>query len=92
MTYYFDLTKQKSSNACEIRVQADPEEPGIWHYIHFDEIFVYSRCKVEKISKGCLDSIPAPLPSVKIQLMEGKVCLRCKGKTLLEVLKKKKVC
>ena len=44
MTYYFDLTKQKSSNACEIRVQADPEEPSIWHYIHFDEICVCSRC------------------------------------------------
>ena len=39
--------------------------------------------KVEKISKGSLDSIPSPSPSVKIQIMGGKVCLRCKGKTLL---------
>ena len=83
MTYYFDLTKQKSSNACEIRVQADPEEPGIWHYIHFDEIFVCSRCKIEKILKCRLDLIPTPLPSVKIQIMCRRVCLRCKGKTLL---------
>ena len=37
--------------------------------------------KVEKILKGSLDSIPSP--SVKIQIMGRKVCLRCKGKTLL---------
>ena len=37
--------------------------------------------KVEKILKGSLDSIPSP--SVKIQIMSGKVSLRCKGKTLL---------
>ena len=36
--------------------------------------------KVEKILKGILDSIPSP--SVKVQIMGGKVCLRCKGKTL----------
>ena len=35
--------------------------------------------KVEKILKGSLDSIPSP--SVKIQIMGGKVCLRCNGKT-----------
>ena len=37
--------------------------------------------KVEKISKSSLNSIPSP--SLKIQIMDGKVCLRCKGKTLL---------
>ena len=36
--------------------------------------------KVEKILKGSLDSIPSP--SVKIQIMGGKVCLRYKGKAL----------
>ena len=36
--------------------------------------------KVEKILKGSLDSIPSPSPSVKILIMGGKVCLRCKGK------------
>ena len=36
--------------------------------------------KVEKILKGSLGSIPSPSPSVKIQIMGGKVCLRCKGK------------
>ena len=42
-----------------------------------------SWLKVEKILKGSLDSIPSPSTSVKIQIMGGKVCLRCKGKTLL---------
>ena len=42
--------------------------------------------KVEKILKGSLDLIPSP--SVKIQIMGGKVCLRCKGKTLLALSKK----
>ena len=40
-------------------------------------------CKVEKILKGSVDLIPSPSPSVKIQIMGGKVCLRCKGKTLI---------
>ena len=35
-----------------------------------------------------MDSIPSPSPSVKIQIMGGKVCLRCKGKTLLDVVNK----
>ena len=35
-------------------------------------------CKVEKILKGSLASIPSP--SVKI--MSGKVSLKCKGKTI----------
>ena len=42
--------------------------------------------KVEKILKGSLDLIPSP--SVKIQIMGGKVCLRCKGKTLLGIFNK----
>ena len=41
---------------------------------------------VKTISKGRLDSIPSPSPSVKIQIMDGKGCLRCKGKTLLGVV------
>ena len=42
--------------------------------------------KVDKILKGRLDLIPSP--SVKIQIMGGKVCLSCKGKTLLGVVNK----
>ena len=37
--------------------------------------------KVENILKGSLDLIPSP--SAKIQIMDKKVCLRCKGKTFL---------
>ena len=44
--------------------------------------------KVEKILKGSLDLIPSPSPSVKIQIMGGKVSLRCKGKTLLGIVNK----
>ena len=44
--------------------------------------------KVENILRGSLDSIPSPSPSVKIQILGGKVCLRCKGKTLLGVVNK----
>ena len=46
--------------------------------------------KVKKILEGSLDSIPSPSPSVKIQIMGGKVCSRWKGKTLLGW--KQKVC
>ena len=42
--------------------------------------------KVEKILKGSLVLIPSP--SVKVQIMGRKVCLRCKGKTLLDVVNK----
>ena len=46
------------------------------------------RGKVKKILKGSLDSISSPLPSVKIRIMGGKVCLRCKDKTLLGIVNK----
>ena len=44
--------------------------------------------KVENILKGSLDSIPSPTPSVEIQIMVGKVFLKCKVKTLLGVVNK----
>ena len=50
--------------------------------------FKYICFKVEKILNGSLDLIPSPSPSVKIQIMAGKVCLRCKGKTLLGFVNK----
>ena len=49
-------------------------------------IFKADSGKVEKILKGSLDSIPSP--SVKIQIMGGKVGFSCKGKTLLGVINK----
>ena len=51
--------------------------------------------KVEKILKGCLVLISSPSPSKTIWIMGGKICMRCKGKTLLGVVNKlwkQKVC
>ena len=42
-----------------------------------------SLFKVENILKGSLVLIPSPSTSVKIKIMGRKVCLSCKGKTLL---------
>ena len=39
--------------------------------------------KGKKILKDSLDSIQSPLPSVKMQTIGGKVCLRGKSKKLL---------
>ena len=58
------------------------------HQSPSSKVLRWSLFKVEKILKGILDSIPSPSTSVKIQIMDGKVCLRCKGKTLLGVVKK----
>ena len=44
--------------------------------------------KVEKVLKGSLDSIPSASASVKIQIINRKVSLRCKGKTLLGIVNK----
>ena len=48
--------------------------------------FLINDFKVEKILKGSLNSIFSP--SLKIQIMGGKNCLMCKGKTLLGVVNK----
>ena len=45
--------------------------------------FCFYSSKVEKVSNCSLDS-----PSVQIQIMSGKVCLRCKVKTMLGVVYK----
>ena len=52
---------------------------------HFAELY---SVKVENILKGILDLIPSPSPSMKIQIMSGKFCLRSKGKTLMGVVNK----
>ena len=57
-----------------------------FHTLHDFTKFHYIAVKVQKILKGSLDSIPSP--SVKIQIMDRKVCLSCKGKTLLGVVNK----
>ena len=40
----------------------------------------WTRCKEENILKGILDSIPSASPSVEVQIMCRKVCLRYKAK------------
>ena len=44
--------------------------------------------KVESFLKASLNSISSPSSSVKIQIMDGKVFLRCKGKTMLRIINK----
>jgi hypothetical protein len=51
-------------------------------------LYKYQTSKVEKILKDSPDLIPSPSPSVKIQIMGGKICMRCKGKTLLGIVNK----
>ena len=46
-------------------------------------MIIWNNSKVEKILKASMDLIQSHSPSVKIQIMGGKVCSRCKGKTLL---------
>ena len=60
----------------------------IWNYRCLNIAILSSWSKVDKILKGSLDFIPLPSPSVKIQIMDEKVCLRCKGKTMLSVFNK----
>ena len=59
------------------------EEPDrfylVFEKIDGGELNFFYVLKVENILKGSLDSIPSPSPSVKIQIIGGKVCLRCKG-------------
>ena len=50
--------------------------------------YIFLIYKVEKIWEDGSDSISSSSPWVKIQIMGGKVCLRCKGKTLLGVVNK----
>ena len=57
-----------------------------WDFLSRLQFKIPIHVKVEKTLKGSLDSIPSP--SVKIQIMGGRVCLRCKGKTLLGVVNK----
>ena len=56
--------------------------PYCYWYFYQDRLIQagrHSLLKVENISKGSLGLIPSPSPSVKLQIMGGKVCLRCKG-------------
>ena len=67
----------------------DSSSKRLFRHFLIENSYSYLLCKVEKILKGSLDLIPSPPPSVKIQIMGGKVCLRCKDKTLLGIENKK---
>ena len=64
------------------------KQTSILNFVHdlADKSVIDFVCKIEKILKGSLDSIPSP--SVKIQIMGGKVCLRYEGKPLLGIVNK----
>ena len=48
--------------------------------------YVFRFVKVEKILEGSQDSIPSFSFLVKFQIMSRKICLSCKGKTLLGIV------
>ena len=51
----------------------------VWEFkVSKNDVFRGNFSKVEKILKGSLDSILSPSHSVKIQIMDGKICLRQK--------------
>ena len=68
--------------SCRTRARKDRKHA----LTHFDSR--HQDWKVKKILKGSLDLIQSPSPSVKIQIICRKVCLRWKGKTLLGVVNK----
>ena len=51
-------------------------------------MLVLEKGKVENIYEDSPDLIPSPSPSVKVQIIGGKVYLMCEGKTLLGVVSK----
>ena len=79
------VTKLKAEAAIQEKELAEKQKEAN------DALIMIKVCKnfkVEKILKASLDSIPSPSPSMKIQIMGRKVCLRCKGKTLLGIVNK----
>ena len=79
----------KSDDIASLLALPNMDAHKLWNLTsHSKQSMIKEVGKVEKILKGSLDSIPSPSASVKIQIMGGKVCLRCKGKTLLGVVNK----
>ena len=70
--YYFNLKLNVHNNSPSTCIASFTSST----YSHVK--MIHTLFKVENILKGSLDSIPSP--SVKIQTMGRKVCLRCKGK------------
>ena len=87
MNFYFSTKKKAKAKvkvAPKIAEQVTEHMPETLIEFTFNlGTKLYISSKVEKILKASLDLIPSP--SVKIQIMGGKVCLRCKSKTLLGI-------
>ena len=75
-------------NYCKLQLHHPHVPQGSIQKLHHSMYCPEISSKVEKILKDCLELIPSPPPSVKIQIMGRKVCLRCKGKTLLGIVNK----
>ena len=83
------VTKLKAEAAIQEKELAEKQKEANDALIMIKVIkLVCKNFKVETILKASLDSIPSSSPSVKIQSMGGKVCLMCKGKTLLGIVNK----
>ena len=80
-------SKEKKKNDEKAEESGD-DEIMLIEEVKFDETESKKGSKVEKILKGILDSNPPSSPLVKIQIMDGKICLRRKGKTLLGFVNK----
>ena len=78
----FDTAEEISLHTC-VEIKQEYVDAKL-----LDNYDVSQNGKVEKILKDSLDSIPSPSHSVKIQIIAGKVCYRCKGKTLLGIVNK----
>ena len=69
-------------------VGGDGEDEGTVYIRKLRPYHLTLPVKVEKLLKASLDLYPSPSPSVKIQIMGGTICSRCKGKTLLGIVNK----
>jgi hypothetical protein len=75
------VTKLKAEAAIQEKELAEKQKEANDALIMIKVIkLVCKNFKVEKILKASLDLIPSPSPSVKIQIMDRKVCLRYKAK------------
>ena len=88
-----DNDEEENSSKEKKKIDEKAEESGddeimLIEEVKFDETESKKGSNVEKILKGSLDSIPPPSPLVKIQIMDKKVCLRHKSKTLLGIVNK----
>ena len=95
---YIKTSSQTIQKSTKGIVQMDKSNVWWLEFLNFQFSYLKSFsykiqlvCKVEKILKGSLDSIPSPSPSMKIQIIGRKVCLKCEGKTLLGVVNKSNV-